>query len=159
MNNIKNELKSMNKTEINEKIVKVLTKMGYAPQLNEDDDVSFRYQLKWVHVLVLSDEYEEHPLLNVSLLRIYELDDNTIREKRGALIVSNCMTYEKTLTKVVFDLKYGVVNAYSTVMYTSERALKLYLEALLSGNELGNVTSEFRRRMENLRINETEKED
>lgn len=159
MNNTKNELKSMNKTEINEKIVKVLTKMGYAPQLNEDNDVFFRYQLKWVQVLVLSDEYEEHPLLKVILARIYELDDDNIEERMGALIVSNCMTYEKTLTKVIFDLNFGVVNAYGTVVYTSERALKLYLEALLSGNELGNVTSEFRRRMENLRINETEKED
>ena len=67
------------------------------------------------------------------------------------MIISNDMTYEKTLTKVTVDLNIGVVNAYGTVMYTSERALKLYFEALLSGNELGNVSSEFRRRMENLR--------
>lgn len=147
----------MNKTEMNEKIAKMLTRMGYAPQFNEDNDVFFRYQLKWVNVLVLSDEYEEHPLLSVSLARIYELDDDNMEERTGALIISNDMTYEKTLTKVTVDLNIGVVNAYGTVMYTSERALKLYFEALLSGNELGNVSSEFRRRMENLRNIEKER--
>ena len=141
----------MNKTEMNEKIAKMLTRMGYAPQLNEDNDVFFRYQLKWVNVLVLSDDYEVHPLLSVSLARIYELDDDNMEERTGALIISNDITYEKTLTKVTVDLNIGVVNAYGIVMYTSERALKLYFEALLSGNELGNVSSEFRRRMENLR--------
>ena len=138
----------MNKTEVNKKIVKVLKKMGYVPKIDEDNDVGFRYQLKWVYVLVTSDdEKEEHPLLCVSLTRIYEFDNNSKEEKAGALIISNDITQEKALTKVTVDLKRGFVNAHAMVMYTNEKAMELHFEKTLSCDEFGNVSSEFRRRM------------
>lgn len=138
----------MNKTEVNKKIVKVLKKMGYVPKIDEDNDVGFRYQLKWVYVLVTSgDEEEEHPLICVSLTKIYEFDNDSKEEKVGALIISNDMTQEKALTKVTVDLKRGFVNAHAMMMYINEKSMELHLEKILSRDEFGDVSSEFRRRM------------
>lgn len=150
MNEHRNDIKiqkDMNKTDVNKKIVKVLKKMGYVPKIDEDNDVGFRYQLKWVYVLMSSDDEEEHPLICVSLTRIYEFDNDSKEEKTGALIISNDMTQEKALTKVTVDLKRGFVNAHAMMMYTSEKAMELHLEKILSRDEFGNVSSEFRRRI------------
>lgn len=140
----------MNKTELNKKIVKTLKKMGYAPILDEDQDVGFYYQMKWVYVLVNTNAEDEAVSICVSMSRIYDLDQETKGEKTGVLIVSNDLSQEKRLTKVTVDLEHGCVNAYSQFFYTSEKALEQYFERLLDSDELGDVTSTFSRRMKSL---------
>lgn len=140
----------MNKTELNKKIIKTLKKMGYVPKLDEDQDVGFYYQLKWVYVLLNTDDEDEVPSICVSMSRIYELDKESKEEKTGVLIICNDLTQEKRLTKVTVDLEHGCVNAHSQFLYTSEKALEQYFELLLSGDELGDVTSTFARRMKSI---------
>lgn len=140
----------MNKTELNKKIIKTLKKMGYVPKLDEDQDVGFYYQLKWVFVLVNTDDEGEVVSICVSMARIYELDNETKGARTGVLIVSNDLSQEKRLTKVTVDLEHGCVNAHSQFLYSSEKALEQYFERLLDSDELGDVTSTFARRMKNL---------
>lgn len=140
----------MNKTELNKKVVKILKKMGYTPKLDEDQDVGFYYQMKWVYVLLNADDEDVVSSVCVSLAKIYDLDDDAKGEKTGALIISNDLSQEKKLTKVTVDLERRCVNAHCQFLYTSERALEQYLERLLSRDELGDVSSAFSRRMKTL---------
>lgn len=140
----------MKKTELNKKIIKTLKKMGYEPILDKDQDVGFRFQLKWVYVLVNTNDEDEASSICVSLSRIYDIDKESKEERMGVLIVSNDLSQEKMMTKVTVDLEHGCVNAHSHFLYTSEKALEQYFERLLDRNELGDVSSTFSKRLKSL---------
>ena len=140
----------MNKSEVNKKIVKVLNKMGYMPEVDEDEDVRLMYQMKTLFVLVRTGENDVPPVICVMMGKIYEVDESNKNEKTGALIVCNELTREKALTKVTIDLKYGLVNAICQFLYIGEKALEQFFDCAFGSDELGNVSSEFQRRMNSL---------
>ena len=140
----------MNKSEVNKKIVKVLNKMGYMPEIDEDQDVRLMYQMKTLFVLVRTSEEDVPPMVCITMGKIYEVEESDKNEKTGALIVCNELTREKSLTKVTVDLKYGFVNAICQFLYTGEKALEQFFDCAFSSDELGNVSSEFQRRMNSL---------
>lgn len=137
----------MDKTELNKKIIKTLKKMGYEPMLDEDQDVGFYYQMKWVYVLVNTNDKDEASSICVSLSRIYELDSMNREERTGLLIISNDLSQERRLTKVTVDLEHECVNAHSQFLYTGDKALEQYLVRLLGRDEFGDVLSTVSRRM------------
>ena len=137
----------MDKTELNKKIFKTLKKMGYEPKLDEDQDIGFYYQMKWVYVFVNTDDGDKVFSICVSLSRIYKLDPIDREERTGLLIISNDLSQEKRLTKVTVDLEHECVNAHSQFLYTGDKAMEQYLVRLLDRYEFGNVSSTFNRRM------------
>lgn len=137
----------MDKTELNKKIIKTLKKMGYEPKLDEDQDIGFYYQMKWVYVFVNTDDKNEVSSVCVSLSRIYKLDSMNLEERTGILIVSNDLSQERRLTKVTVDLELDCVNAHAQFLYTGDKALEQYLVRLLGRDEFGDVSSTFSRRM------------
>ena len=137
----------MDKTELNKKIIKTLKKMGYEPKLDEDQDVGFYYQMKWVYAFVNTDDEDEASSICVSMSRIYKLDSIDLEERTGLLIISNDLSQERRLTKVTVDLEHECVNAHSQFLYTGDKALEQYLVRLLGRDEFGDVASTFSRRM------------
>lgn len=132
---------------MNKKIIKTLKKMGYEPKLDEDQDIGFYYQMKWVYVFVNTDDKNEVSSVCVSLSRIYKLDSMNLEERTGILIVSNDLSQERRLTKVTVDLELDCVNAHAQFLYTGDKALEQYLVRLLGRDEFGDVSSTFSRRM------------
>ena len=99
-------------------IISVLKKMGYSPELDNDGDIRFLYQMKTIFVLT-SDE--EDPYISMILPQVYEIDDG---QETLVLAVCNKMTRELKMAKVYIDQTFKNVSATCEFFYTNEEAME-----------------------------------
>lgn len=124
----------MNKKEL---ILQILEKMGYKPEIDNDGDIMFRFQMKSVFVMT-GDEDEKY--VSVMLPQFHEIVDG---EETLVLAVCNKMTRELKLVKVYVDQTFKNVTATCEFFYANEETLE---ECLVHSLELlGVVRSVFRK--------------
>jgi len=99
-------------------IISVLEKMGYSPELDNDGDIRFLYQMKTIFVLT-SDE--EDPYISMILPQVYEIDDG---QETLVLAICNKMTREMKMAKVYIDQTFKNVSATCEFFYTNEEAME-----------------------------------
>lgn len=108
--------------EKKELVIRTLEKMGYKPDVDDDGDVVFRYQMKTICVLV-GDEDEYYA--SVMLPHFYEIEEG---EEMLVMAVCNKMTRDLKLVKVFIDLTLKNVCADCEFFFTNEEALEQNLE-------------------------------
>ena len=101
-----------------EMILRVLEKMGYKPEIDNDGDIQLRYQMKTIFVLT-GDEDEQY--ISVMLPQFHEIADG---EEALVLAVCNKMTRELKLAKVYVDQTFKNVSATCEFFYSNEEALE-----------------------------------
>ena len=129
----------MNKKEL---ILQTLEKMGYKPEIDDDGDVTLRYQLKRLFVL-LGDENEQYT--SVLLPQFYEMDEG---EEPPVLAVCNKMNRELKMVKLYIDQTFKNVSAVCEFFFTDENSLQQSLSRSL--DLLGVVRSVFRKNRKEL---------
>ena len=129
----------MNKKEL---ILQILEKMGYKPEIDNDGDIMFRYQMKSVFVMT-GDEDEKY--VSVMLPQFHEIVDG---EETLVLAVCNKMTRELKLAKVYVDQTFKSVTATCEFYYANEESLEQNLRNSLQ--MLGVVRTVFRSDMAEL---------
>ena len=125
-----------------EMILRVLEKMGYKPEIDNDGDIQLRYQMKTIFVLT-GDEDEQY--ISVMLPQFHEIADG---EETLVLAVCNKMTRELKLAKVYVDQTFKHVTATCEFFYSGKKSLTQNLEKSLE--LLGVVRTVFRNDMEEL---------
>jgi hypothetical protein len=130
---------TMNKKEL---ILQTLEKMGYKPEIDDDGDVTLRYQLKRLFVL-LGDENEQYT--SVLLPQFYEMDEG---EEPLILAVCNKMNRELKMVKLYIDQTFKNVSAVCEFFFTDENSLQQSLSRSL--DLLGVVRSVFRKNRKEL---------
>ncbi len=120
-----------------EMLLRVLEKMGYKPEIDNDGDIQLRYQMKTIFVLI-GDEDEQY--ISVMLPQFHEIADG---EETLVLAVCNKMTRELKQAKVYVDQTFKNVSATCEFFYSNEEALEQCLA--LSLELLGVVRSVFRK--------------
>ena len=129
----------MNKKEL---ILQILEKMGYKPEIDNDGDIMFRFQMKSVFVMT-GDEDEKY--VSVMLPQFHEIVDG---EEPLVLAVCNKMSRELKQVKVYIDQTFENVTATCEFFYTNEESLK---ECLAHALELlGVVRSVFKKNKKEL---------
>lgn len=123
----------MNKKEL---IVKVLEDMGFKPHEDNDGDVAFRYQMKYI-LGIVGDESEQYFVLVMP--QFYEIENG---EEHIALAACNKITRDLKLVKVYVDQTFKNVSANCEFYYTDEESLKSNIENSL--RILGIVRTLFR---------------
>ena len=129
----------MNKKEL---ILQILEKMGYKPEIDNDGDIMFRYQMKSIFVMT-GDEDEKY--VSVMLPQFHEIVDG---EETLVLAVCNKMTRELKLAKVYVDQTFKSVTATCEFYYANEESLEQNLRNSLQ--MLGVVRTVFRSDMAEL---------
>ena len=119
-----------------ELIVKVLEYMGFKPHEDNDGDVAFRYQMKYI-LGIVGDESEQYFVLVMP--QFYEIENG---EEHIALAACNKITRDLKLVKVYVDQTFKNVSANCEFYYTDEESLKNNIEKSLS--ILGIVRTLFR---------------
>ena len=109
----------MTKTEL---VLKALEDMGYKPEVDEDGDISFYYQMK--NIMVIIGE-EEEPYLAFLLPQFNEVDEG---EETLSLFVCNKVTRQLKLAKVYIDPTLKNVTASCEFYYTDEESLRQNIE-------------------------------
>jgi len=117
-------------------------KMGYCPEVDEEGDVRFAYQLKTIYVMT-GDEDEQY--VSVMLPQFHEIEDG---KETLALAVCNKMTRELKFAKVYVDQTFKHVTATCEFFYSGKKSLTQNLEKSLE--LLGVVRTVFRNDMEEL---------
>ena len=117
-------------------------KMGYCPEIDEDGDIKFAYQLKTIYVMTSDDD---EPYVSVMLLRFHIIEDG---KETVALAVCNKMTRELKLAKVFVEQTFKHVSATCEFYYSSKKSLLQNLEKSLE--LLGVVRTVFRDDMDEL---------
>jgi hypothetical protein len=125
---------TMNKKEL---ILQTLERMGYNPEIDNDGDIIFRFQMKSVFVLM---EGEDEKYVSVMLPQFHEIADG---EETLVLAVCNKMTRELKLVKVYVDRTFKNVTATCEFFYANEESLENSLDKSLQ--MLGVVRSQFRK--------------
>jgi hypothetical protein len=119
-----------------ELIVKVLEDMGFKPHEDNDGDVAFRYQMKYI-LGIVGDESEQYFVLVMP--QFYEIENG---EEHIALAACNKITRDLKLVKVYVDQTFKNVSANCEFYYTDEESLKNNIENSL--RILGIVRTLFR---------------
>ena len=119
-----------------ELIVKVLEDMGFKPHEDNDGDVAFRYQMKYI-LGIVGDESEQYFVLVMP--QFYEIENG---EEHIALAACNKITRDLKLVKVYVDQTLKNVSANCEFYYTDEESLKNNIENSL--RILGIVRTLFR---------------
>ena len=101
----------MTKTEL---VLKALEDMGYKPEVDEDGDISFYYQMK--NIMVIIGE-EEEPYLAFLLPQFNEVDEG---EETLSLFACNKVTRQIKLAKVYIDPTLRNVTASCEFYYGIE---------------------------------------
>lgn len=117
-------------------------KMGYCPEVDEEGDIRFAYQLKTIYVMT-GDEDEQY--VSVMLPQFHEIEDG---KETLALAVCNKMTRELKFAKVYVDQTFKHVTATCEFFYSGKKSLEQNLEKSLE--LLGVVRTVFRNDMEEL---------
>lgn len=124
----------MTKTE---QIKEVLENMGYSPVIDEDGDLSLRYQLK--HIYFLVNDEEEDPFVNVVLPQFYSFEED---EATLYLAACNKVTRDTKMVKVFVDQTFCKVTASCEFYFANNESLQLNLEKSLK--ILSVIRSNFR---------------
>ena len=117
-------------------------KMGYCPEVDEEGDIRFAYQLKTIYVMT-GDEDEQY--VSVMFPQFHEIEDG---KETLALAVCNKMTRELKFAKVYVDQTFKHVTATCEFFYSGKKSLTQNLEKSLE--LLGVVRTVFRNDMEEL---------
>lgn len=141
-NQPKDEGNNMSKKEL---ILKTLEKMGYSPEVDNDGDIMFFYQMKHIYVLT-SDEDE--PYVSVMLPQFHEIGEG---QETLVLAVCNKMTRELKMAKVFIDQTFKNVTATCEFYYVNEDSLEQNLRNSLQ--MLGVVRTVFRKDLTELSEN------
>lgn len=112
----------MNKKEL---IQSVLTKMGYRPEVDNDGDIMFRYQMKTIYVMIGDDE---EPFITLTYPQFYEIEEG---EDDLVLAVCNKLTRSLKLLKVFIDQTYKNVSTTCDFYYINEESLEQNMEHAL----------------------------
>ncbi|MBR4562851.1 MAG: hypothetical protein IKO26_00145 [Paludibacteraceae bacterium] len=112
----------MNKKEL---IQSVLTKMGYSPEVDNDGDIMFRYQMKTIYVMIGDDE---EPFITLTYPQFYEIEEG---EDDLVLAVCNKLTRSLKLLKVFIDQTYKNVSTTCDFYYINEESLEQNMEHAL----------------------------
>lgn len=122
--------------------IKVLEDLGLRPELDDDGDVTFRYQMKRIFA-VMGDEDNKYIVL--VLPQFFEVEEG---EEHLAFMVCNKLTRELKLMKVYVDHTLKSVSANCEFFYTDEESLKCNVEYSLK--LMGVIKSLFRKHREEL---------
>ncbi len=125
-----------------EMIMATLEKMGLMPQMDDDGDISVRYQMKTIYAICRD---EETSYLTLLLPGIHDVEEGN---EALNLTVCNKMTRELKLVKVWIDEGFTAVSASCEFYYSDEGSLRLNLKHSLK--LLGVVKREFHEVMRQL---------
>lgn len=117
-------------------------KMGYCPEIDEDGDIKFAYQLKTIYVMTADDD---EPYVSVMLPQFHDIEEG---KETVALAVCNKMTRELKFAKVYIDQTFNHVTATCEFYYSSKKSLLQNLERALE--LLGVIRTVFRNDMDEL---------
>jgi len=117
-------------------LMSALEKMGYAPEIDGDGDIVFRYQMKTLFVMIGD---EDEPYASMVLPQFHEIDAG---QEAVVMAVCNKMTRELKLAKVYIDQSFKNVTATCEFFYANEESLELNLRSSLQ--LLGVVRTVFR---------------
>ena len=117
-------------------------KMGYCPEIDEDGDIKFAYQLKTIFVMTADDD---EPYVSVMLPQFHDIEEG---KETVALAVCNKMTRELKFAKVYIDQTFNHVTATCEFYYSSKKSLLQNLERSLE--LLGVIRTVFRNDMDEL---------
>lgn len=123
-------------------ILQVLEEKGYKPEIDDEGDIMFCYQMKTIFVL-FGDENEH--FVSVMLPQFHEIADG---EETLVLAVCNKITREMKLAKVYIDQTFKNVSASCEFFYSNKETLEQCLTYSL--DFLGVVRSVFRKNMAEL---------
>ena len=129
----------MNKKEL---ILKTLEKMGHSPEVDNDGDIMFHYQMKTIYVLTGD---EEDPYISMMLPQFHEVEEG---QETLVLAVCNKMTRELKFAKVYIDQTFKNVTASCEFYYANEESLEQNLRNSLQ--MLGVIRTVFRNNMAEL---------
>ena len=117
-------------------------KMGHCPEIDEDGDIKFAYQLKTIFVMTADDD---EPYVSVMLPQFHDIEEG---KETVALAVCNKMTRELKFAKVYIDQTFNHVTATCEFYYSSKKSLLQNLERSLE--LLGVIRTVFRNDMDEL---------
>lgn len=110
--------------EKQERVVNILTDMGYKPITDKDGDIYFMYQMKHIYVIVNQpvDTY-----YSVFMPMIYSVDEG---EEQLVLAACNKMTREIRCLKTFLDSDYKKVSSVFE-FYSTEADLRMQIKEAL----------------------------
>lgn len=120
----------------------ILQKMGYSPELDDEGDIRFRYQMKSFYAIVSNDE---DSFVTITLPQFYEIEEG---EDMLVLAVCNKLTRDFKLTKVFIDQTLKSVSATCEFYYINEESLELNIRQSLM--VLGIIRSAFKNKKNEL---------
>lgn len=123
----------MNKQDM---VMAALERMGLSPEVDNDGDIMFRYQLKTIFVM-MGDK--EEPYISMMLPLLHEIEEG---KETLVLAVCNKMTRELKLAKVYIDQTFKSVTATCEFFYANEESFEQNLRNSLQ--MLGVVRTIFR---------------
>lgn len=125
-----------------ELLMSLITKMGYRPELDDDGDINFCFQMKQVYVLTTDDDTK---YVSVLLPKVY-----AIEEGQEAMILGICnkMSREMRVVKTFIDDTMKYVSCSYEFFYNEEDELEHQLESAL--NVCAVLRSFFKRELNSL---------
>lgn len=117
-------------------VMAALERMGLSPEVDNDGDIMFRYQLKTIFVM-MGDK--EEPYISMMLPLLHEIEEG---KETLVLAVCNKMTRELKLAKVYIDQTFKSVTATCEFFYANEESFEQNLRNSLQ--MLGVVRTIFR---------------
>ena len=125
-----------------ELIINTLEKMGYSPTVDDDGDVMFRYQMKYLYVM---NTRNDESFVTLLLPQFNEVEDG---KELLVLGVCNKLTRDLKLAKVYIDRSFKNVSASCDFYYVNEEALEDNLKQSLQ--LLGSIRTVFRKELSEL---------
>ncbi len=119
-----------------ELVMSTIEKMGYTPEVDNDGDIEFVYQMKTLYVMTGRDDEQ---FVSVLFPQFYEIDED---DGMKALVACNKATRELKMVKVYVDSTIQSVSAACEFFYVNEESIKQNLEYSLQ--ILGMVRTVFR---------------
>ena len=113
-----------------------LQKLGYTPEVDEDGDLYFRFQMKTLFIL-LGNEDENFVIVQFPQFAEVEEEETTL-----TLMLCNKISRDIKLTKVYIDDTLKYLTASCEFYYTDEESIDMNLQHALGG--LGMIRSLFR---------------
>ena len=125
-----------------EMIMSTIEKMGYLPEVDNDGDIEFIYQMKTLYVMTGRDDEQ---YVSVLFPHFYEIEEE---EETTALVTCNKVTRELKVVKVYVEPTFHSVSAACEFYYINEEALEQNLEHSLK--LLGMIHTVFRNYMDDM---------
>ena len=120
-----------------EMVMNAVEDMGYKPEVDDDGDVFFRYQMKNIYVM-MGDEEENYVV--VLMPQFIEVEEG---EETLSLALCNKLTRDVKLAKVYIDNNLKTVTSSCEFFYTDETSIRNNMEHSLE--ILGMVRSAYYR--------------